>query len=53
MDEAAQIDQFNDALDRLVNNFVAEHDVSTAALIGALYLKIHQLAEAAHDGEKD
>jgi hypothetical protein len=46
MDEAQQIDLFNDALDKLVATFCSEHDVSSAALIGALYLKIHQLADA-------
>jgi hypothetical protein len=47
MDEAEQIDNFNDALDKLTATFVMEHDVSTAAIIGALFLKAHQLAAAA------
>lgn len=51
MDETEQIDRFNDGLDKYIDAFVAEYDVSTAAVIGALYLKIHRLAEASHNEE--
>lgn len=49
MDETEQIDRFNDGLDKYIDTFVLEHDVSTAATIGALYLAIHRLAEEAQE----
>lgn len=45
MTETEQIDRFNDELDRLIARFVSEHDVSYAAMIGALHLKIYHLCE--------
>lgn len=51
MTETEQIDLFNDRLDNLLETFVKEHDVSKAAIIGALYLKIHLIAEAQEDEE--
>lgn len=52
MDEAEQIDRFNDALDKLIDTFVKEHDVTYAAMIGALYLKQHQLAQESQNEEE-
>lgn len=52
MDETELIDQFNDGLDSFVDSFVLLNDISSAAIIGALYLKIHQLAQNTHEAEE-
>lgn len=52
MDEAEQIDRFNDQLDKLIDTFVKEHDVTYAAMIGALFLKAHLLAHDANAEEE-
>lgn len=53
MTETEQIDRFSDELDRLVERFVGEHDVSVAAVVGALFLKAHQLAAAKDEGDEE
>lgn len=50
--EPEQIDRFNDQLDKLIDTFVKEHDVTYAAMIGALYLKMHHLAEDSQEDEE-
>lgn len=53
MSETESIDHFNDQLDVLIENFVAEHDVSVAAMIGALSLKIYRLQATTLEDEQE
>jgi len=47
MDEGQQIDHFADELDKLVERFRSEYDISYASVIGALHLKAHLLCSEA------
>jgi hypothetical protein len=48
-----QIFQFGDELDRLVNRFRAEYDLSYAAIVGTLHMKAHLLCAEAAERDPD
>lgn len=49
--ETESIDHLNNELDRLLDRFIAEHDVSTAAVAGALFIKAALVATNKDVGE--
>lgn len=49
MTETEQVDRFCDELDALVARYAHEYDLSYAAVVGALTLKIHTLCAEATD----
>ncbi len=53
MTETEQIDRFSDELDALVGSYSQEYDVSYAAVIGALTMKIHLLCAEAQDPQDE
>lgn len=53
MDKKEQIFQFGDELDKLVERFRAEYDLSYAAVVGALQMKIHLLCKEASELEEE
>lgn len=54
MTEAEQTQQFCNELDRLVDRFSMEYQMSYAALVGALHIKAHALiVESFEDEEED
>ena len=53
MSEKEQIDHFANELDKLVQRFRSEYEISYAAAVGVLYMKIHLLcAEASEKGDE-
>ena len=52
MDNGEQIDQFQKKLDKLVNTYTEEFDLSIAAMIGIFICKIYELL-ANQDDEED
>jgi len=53
VDEKAQIGCFDDDLDRLLQRYSDEFDMSLAAMIGTLQVKIHQLVANSLDNDDD
>jgi hypothetical protein len=53
MDNGEQIEQFQNKLDRLVDTYTEEFDLSIAAMIGILMCKIYELLANANDDEDD
>jgi hypothetical protein len=53
MDNGEQIQQFQNKLDKLVDTYTEEFDLSTAAMIGTLICKIYELVANANDDEDD
>lgn len=45
MSEKDQIDHFADELDKLVNRFRSEYEMSYASVVGTLEMKIHLLCQ--------
>lgn len=53
MDAKEQTQQFSDELDKLVNRFRAEYDLTYAVAVGVLQMKIHLLCAEAADREDE
>jgi len=53
MTEKEQIGKFADDVDKLVDRYRAEFDLSYAAVVGALTMKVHLLCEEAAEGEEE
>lgn len=53
MDHKEQIQHFADELDRLVERFRSEYDLTYAATVGALMMKAHLLMAEAADREDE
>ena len=53
MDEKTQIGCFDDDLDRLIQRYSDEFDMSLAAMIGTLQVKIHQLVANSLDQDDE
>lgn len=58
MDQEQQIEAFEDDLDRLIQRYADEFDLTFAAAIGVMQMKIHRLCADAErildeDGEDD
>jgi hypothetical protein len=53
MDNGEQIEQFQNKLDKLVDTYTEEFDLSIAAMIGILMCKIYELLANANDDEDD
>jgi len=53
MDNGEQIQQFQKKLDKLVDTYADEFDLSIAAMIGILMCKIYELLANANDEEDD
>ena len=53
MDNGEQIEQFQNKLDKLVNTYTEEFDLSIAAMIGTLMCKIYELLANSNDEEDD
>lgn len=51
MTEQEQIFHFGDELDRLVNRFRSEYEISYAAIVGVLFMKAHLLCGEAGNQE--
>jgi hypothetical protein len=51
MDNGEQIEQFQNKLDRLVDTYTEEFDLSIAAMIGILMCKIYELLANSNDDE--
>ncbi len=52
MSEQEQIFHFGDELDKLVNRFRAEYDISYAAIVGTLFMKAQLLCGEAEDRDE-
>ena len=53
MDNGEQIQQFQNKLDKLVNTYSDEFDLSIAAMIGTLMCKIYELLANQEDDEDE
>jgi hypothetical protein len=53
MDNGEQIEQFQNKLDKLVNTYTEEFDLSIAAMIGTLMCKIYELLANSNDDDED
>lgn len=53
MNEREQIDAFYKDLTALVQRYVDEFDLSAAAALGALHLKMHEISRAAIENAED
>ena len=53
MDEKTQIACFDDDLDRLLTRYSDEFDMSLAAMIGTLQVKIHELVANSLDQDDE
>lgn len=53
MSEKEQIDHFSNDLDRLVERYRNEYDISYAAVVGTLQMKIHLLCDEASESEDE
>jgi hypothetical protein len=53
MDNGEQIQQFQNKLDKLVDTYTEEFDLSIAAMIGILMCKIYELLANSNDDEDD
>lgn len=53
MDNEEQISQFQNKLDKLVERYVMEFDLSLAAMVGVLVCKIYELLANADNDEED
>jgi hypothetical protein len=53
MDNGEQIEQFQNKLDKLVNTYTEEFDLSIAAMIGTLMCKIYELLANSNDEDDD
>jgi hypothetical protein len=53
MDNGEQIEQFQKKLDKLVNTYADEFDLSIAAMIGTLMCKIYELLANQHDDDDE
>lgn len=49
MSDKDQMDHFCDDLDRLVNRYRSEYEMSYAAIVGVLQMKIHRLCDEASE----
>jgi len=55
MDHAEQIAKFENDLDALIDRYRVEFDMTYAAMVGSLFIKVHALASEANgeDEERD
>jgi len=53
VDEKTQIDCFNTDLDRLIQKYGDEFDLSLASMIGTLQVKIHELVANSLDQDDE
>jgi uncharacterized FlaG/YvyC family protein len=53
MDEQDQIGHFNDDLQRLLDKYSAEFDMSLASQVGTLMCKIYELISSSYDEDED
>lgn len=52
-DAPNQIQHFSDDLDRLIDRYREEYDLSYAAVVGSLHMKIHLLCSEAEEREEE
>lgn len=53
MNERDQIDAFYKDLTALVQRYIDEFDLSTAAALGALHMKMHEITRAAIENAEE
>jgi len=53
MDNGKQIEQFQKKLDKLIDTYTEEFDLSIAAMIGTLMCKIYELLANQNEDEED
>jgi hypothetical protein len=53
MDNGKQIEQFQKKLDKLIDTYTEEFDLSIAAMIGTLMCKIYELLANQNEEEED
>lgn len=53
MSEAEQVRQFADELDRLVDRFRSEYEMTFVATVGVLHMKAHLLCQEAAEREDE
>lgn len=53
MSESDQIKQLGDEVDKIINRAREEYDITYAAVVGVLQMKIHLLCEEAQDQDED
>jgi len=53
MDNGKQIEQFQNKLDKLVNTYTEEFDLSVAAMIGIFVCKIYEILTNQEDEEDE
>ena len=53
MDNGKQIEQFQNKLDKLVNTYTEEFDLSIAAMIGIFICKIYELLANSNDDDEE
>jgi uncharacterized FlaG/YvyC family protein len=53
MDNGEQIEQFQNKLDKLVDTYTEEFDLSIAAMIGIFVCKIYELLANQNEDEED
>lgn len=53
MDANEQVQHFADELDKLVNRFRSEYDLSYAATVGTLQMKVHLLCMEAEEQSEE
>ena len=53
MNEQDQIGHFNDDLQRLLDKYSAEFDMSLASQVGTLMCKIYELISSSYDEDED
>ncbi len=53
MSESEQVRHFGDELDKLVDRFAKEHDMTYAAMVGTLQMKSYILCQQAADREDE
>lgn len=50
---AEQVERLAEALDKLIEYFSAEYNITLAAAIGCLHLKMHKLIQQAYEEDED
>ena len=53
MDNEEQINQFQAKLDKLVERYIMEFDLSLAAMVGVLICKVYELLANSNDDDED
>ncbi len=53
MSESEQIKHFGDEIDKLVDRFRREYDITYAAVVGTLFMKAHLICNEADEREDE